>query len=138
MAITETMAPFIGRCAIILFYGAAASNIFQKWSPTVQAVTAKNVPLAPVILLVTFLLILISCLSLLIGFHARHGAMTLFAISMASTVAMHDFWHLPIGLERAAEMSIFLRDIAICGGLLLLVGLGPGPCALDNYRNREG
>ena len=33
---------------------------------------------------------------------------------------------------RAAEFEIFARDFAICGGLLLMVGMGPGPFAIDN------
>ena len=30
------------------------------------------------------------------------------------------------------QFEIFARDFAICGGLLLLVGMGPGPFAIDN------
>lgn len=138
MAFSETISPFFGRCAIVCFYGIAATNIVQNWTPTVQAMTAKNVPVAPLVLLVVFLLILISCISLIIGFHARHGAVTLFTVSLIAAVTMHDFWHLNFGPQRAAELALFSRDIAICGGLLLLVGLGLGPFAFDNYRNREG
>lgn len=138
MAISEVISPFLGRCAIVFFYGLAATNIVENWSPTVQAMTSKGVPVAPLILLVVFFLILISCMLLFIGYHARHGAVTLFAVSLISTVTMHDFWHLNIGPQRAAEFALFTRDIAICGGLLLLVGMGPGPFAFDNFRNREG
>lgn len=84
-----------------------------------------------------FLLILISCISLFIGFHARHGAVTLFAISIISAVTMHDFWRYDVASERAMELAIFSRDIAVCGGLLILVGLGPGSISFDSFRNRE-
>jgi len=47
-------------------------------------------------------------------------------------VTMHDFWHFPEAAGRAQQFAIFARDFAICGGLLLLVGLGPGPFAVDN------
>lgn len=138
MPISETISPFVGRCAIVWFYGSAATNIVHNWAPTVQAMASKNVPVAPLILAIVFLLILISCISLIIGFHARHGAVTLFTVSLIAAVTMHDFWNLSIGPQRAAELAIFARDIAICGGLLLLVGMGPGPFAFDNYRNRDG
>ncbi len=137
MSFSETISPFFGRCAIVAFYGIAATNIVQSWNPMVQAMAAKHVPVAPLILLVVFLLILISCISIFIGFHARHGAVTLFAISIISAVTMHDFWHYDIGPHRAVELAIFSRDVAICGGLLLLVGMGPGPISFDIYRNRE-
>jgi uncharacterized membrane protein YphA (DoxX/SURF4 family) len=35
-------------------------------------------------------------------------------------------------VQRGAEFEIFARDVAICGGLLLMVGMGPGPFAIDN------
>ncbi len=45
---------------------------------------------------------------------------------------MHDFWHIADTELRATELGIFARDIAICGGVLLMVGMGPGPFAVDN------
>jgi hypothetical protein len=33
---------------------------------------------------------------------------------------------------RSADYDIFARNIAIAGGLLILVGTGPGPFAVDN------
>jgi putative oxidoreductase len=137
MSFAETIAPFFGRCAIVGFYGVAATNIVQNWNPTVQAMTLKHVPVAPLVLLVVFLLIIISCISLFIGFHARHGAVTLFGVSIIAAVTMHDFWNLDTGPQHAAALALFARDVAICGGLLLLVGMGPGPIAFDNHRKRD-
>jgi hypothetical protein len=45
---------------------------------------------------------------------------------------MHDFWHYSEAGARAYQFGIFARDFAICGGLLLMVGMGPGPFAVDN------
>jgi len=47
-------------------------------------------------------------------------------------VMLHDFWHIPYGATRDAELQTFARDMAICGGLLMIVGLGAGPFAADN------
>jgi putative oxidoreductase len=56
----------------------------------------------------------------------------LFALTIVAAVTMHDFWHYADAAVRAAEMAIFARDIAICGGLLMMIGMGPGPFAVDN------
>jgi uncharacterized membrane protein YphA (DoxX/SURF4 family) len=63
--------------------------------------------------------------------------MLLFGMTMVAAVTMHDYWHYAEGVARAREFGIFARDFAICGGLLLLVGLGPGPFAVDN-RGKAG
>jgi putative oxidoreductase len=77
-------------------------------------------------------------ISLLFGYHTRHAAILLFGMTMIATVTMHDFWHFTEAAGRAQQFAIFARDFAICGGLLLLVGLGPGPFAVDNRGKSNG
>ena len=45
---------------------------------------------------------------------------------------MHDFWKITDVIDRADAYDIFARNMAIAGGLLLLVGMGAGPLAIDN------
>jgi uncharacterized membrane protein YphA (DoxX/SURF4 family) len=53
---------------------------------------------------------------------------------VASTLAVYDYWNISVAavLAREAAFDIFARNVAIAGGLLLLVGIGPGKFALDN------
>jgi putative oxidoreductase len=90
------------------------------------------VPIPPLVLLVALVLILLGSISLLFGYHTRHGAVMLFVMTVAATFALHDFWHYSDPAARTAQFSLFVRDFAICGGLLLMVGMGPGPFAIDN------
>jgi putative oxidoreductase len=54
-------------------------------------------------------------------------------VTVFAGAMMHDFWHIHDNMiARQATFDIFSRDVAIAGGLLLLVGMGPGPVALDN------
>jgi putative oxidoreductase len=132
MSFSETISPFFGRCAFVWFYLTAAMGILTDWHHVAEAMGAKHVPVPPLILLVALLLIFMGCISLLFGYHTRHGAVMLFALTIVATVTMHDFWHYTDAALRAAEMEIFARDIAICGGLLMMIGMGPGPFAVDN------
>jgi putative oxidoreductase len=95
--------------------------------------SVKNVQLPPLLLLLALLLILMGCISLLFGYHARHGAVMLFGVTMAAATTMHDFWHIAEPSLRAIKFGIFSRNIAICGGLLVIVGLGPGPFAITHH-----
>src|ERR1700744_281449 len=127
MSFSETISPFFGRCAIVWFYGAAAMNILYNWHDVAGQLEARHFPLAPVVLVVALVLILLGCFSLLFGYHTRHGAVLLFGLTIVAAVTLHDFWHIPNGPARWAAFGIFARDIAICGGLLLMVGMGAGP-----------
>jgi putative oxidoreductase len=132
MSFSETISPFFGRCAFVYFYIASAMDIVGDFRGIAAELTAKHVPIPPLVLLVTLVLILMGCISLLFGYHTRHGAVMLFGMTIISTFILHDFWHYADAGARAAQFSIFIRDFAICGGLLLMVGMGPGPFAVDN------
>ncbi len=132
MSFSETISPFLGRLAFVWFYGAAAMNILNTWQATSHQLTGKGVPLAPLALAVVLMLIVLGTFSLLLGYHTRHGAVMLFALTVIAAVVLHDFWHIADPIARAVEFQVFSRDVAICGGLLLMVGMGPGPFGIDN------
>jgi len=132
MSFSEVISPFFGRCAFTWFYLTSAMEIAGNWRGLAQDLAAKNVPIPPLVLLIAVILIVMGSISLLFGYHTRHGAMLLFGMTIIAAVIMHDYWHHADVAARARELGIFARDVAICGGLLLLVGMGPGPFAVDN------
>jgi putative oxidoreductase len=58
--------------------------------------------------------------------------MLLFGFTILATVLMHDYWTIRNVVDRAADYEIFARNIAIAGALLMMIGMGAGPLALDN------
>jgi putative oxidoreductase len=132
MSFSETISPFFGRCAFVWFYLTGAMDILSNFHHVADQLTAKQVPVAPLVLLMALLLIFMGCISLLLGWNTRYGAVMLFGLTIVAAVTMHDFWHIDESAARATELGIFARDVAICGGLLLMVGMGPGPFAIDN------
>ena len=132
MSFSETIAPFFGRCAFVYFYLSCAGDILGNWQGIAAELAARHVPIPPLVLLVALVLIVFGSISLLFGWHTRHGAVMLFVMTLGSTFALHDFWHYGDAAARTAQFSLFIRDFAISGGLLLMVGLGPGPLAIDN------
>ena len=122
---------------MVWFYLTSAMDILGNWHGIAADMGAKHIPVPPLVLLVVLLLILMGCISLLFGYHTRHGAVMLFGMTIVAAVTMHDFWHYAEAGARAYQFGIFARDFAICGGLLLMVGMGPGPFAIDN-RGKSG
>ena len=132
MSFSETISPFFGRCAFVWFYMTSAMDILGNFHHLAETLASRHVPLAPLVLLVALLLIFMGCISLLFGYQTRHGAVLLFGLTIVAAVTLHDFWRIGDVAVRATEFGIFARDVAICGGLLLMVGMGPGPFAIDN------
>jgi putative oxidoreductase len=138
MSFSETISPFFGRCAFVWFYLSCATDILGNWRGVAAELAAKQVPIPPLVLLVALVLIFMGCISLLFGYQTRHGAMMLFGMTIVATFGLHDFWHYGQVQQRAVEFDVFIRDLAICGGLLLMVGMGPGPFAVDNGSKAGG
>jgi len=132
MSFSETISPFFGRCAFVYFYVSSAIDMLGNWQGMATDLAARHVPIPPLVLVVALVLTFMGSISLLFGWHARHGAVLLFVMTIIAAFGLHDFWHYSEPAARAAQFNIFIRDFAICGGLLLLVGMGPGPFAIDN------
>jgi len=79
----------------------------------------------PVLLGVAVGLLLIGGLFVLLGFRARLGAFFLILFLVPASVIMHPFWTL-IGNPRVVQQIAFTKNIAILGGLLLVLAFGSG------------
>src|SRR6218665_759344 len=94
MSFSETISPFLGRCMLVWFYLTAALNILGDWHHMAAVLSAKHVPVAPLVLLIVMLVMLMRSISLLLGYHARYCALMLFGLTIVGAVVMDDFWHI--------------------------------------------
>jgi len=131
MSLSEMISPLIGRWLLVWFYVSSARHIAMDWQEVADQLLAHHVPLPPLVMLVVLVLLGIGVLSLAVGYHARYGAVLLFGLTIAAAFFLHDYWRVADPALRQMEREIFIRDVAICGGLLILIGLGPGPFAID-------
>lgn len=72
-------------------------------------------------------------IALLLGFQTRLAALALAVFTLAAGVFFHAFW---AATPEAAQMQqiMFMKNIAIAGGLLMLTAFGPGALSLDAKR----
>jgi putative oxidoreductase len=67
---------------------------------------------------------------ILIGFQTRWAALVLIIFCICTLFIAHNFWTMA-GPARAANMGNFYKNIALIGGLLLLMNTGPGSYSVD-------
>lgn len=72
------------------------------------------------LLILATLLELLGGLLLLLGIRDRLGAFLLIVFLIPSTVLFHQFWFIEGG-ARDLQIAFFLRNVAILGGLMLVV-----------------
>ncbi len=134
MSFSEYISPLFGRCVMAWFFFNQVFHYGGSWNATISEMQGKGIPLAPLLLALALILIILGAISLVLGFHTRHGAMVLFTVTLIATLLLHDFWHFTDTGLRVDDYQTFARNIAICGGLLFIVGMGSGPFAFDTKR----
>jgi putative oxidoreductase len=72
--------------------------------------------------------------ALAIGFRARLMALLLFLFVLIVSFSLHDFWAIKDPVLAQTQMQLFAKNVAIAGGLLVLVGLGAGNWSYDSWR----
>ncbi len=137
MSFSEYISPLVGRLVLAWFFIGEALAYAGQWDATIQLMALKHIPAPPLLLAIGLIAMILGGLSLVFGFQARHGAVLLFGFTVVVSVAMHDFWRIANPLDRAADYEVFARNMAIAGGLLLLVGMGPGPVAIDSIKPKK-
>jgi len=131
MSLGEAIAPFLGRLILAWYFLSEAYARAIAWEGTVSLLALQDIPLPPIVHFFTLTVMVLGSLSLLLGARARLGALALFVFIAISNVVMNDFWTLADPIERQVAFDVFARNLAVGGGLLMVMGLGPGRLALE-------
>jgi uncharacterized membrane protein YphA (DoxX/SURF4 family) len=92
----------------------------------------EGVPFPPIMHFVALTVLVLASVSLIIGLRARIGALGLFAFVAVSNIFTNDYWNITDVIERQNAAEAFARNLALGGGLLVLMGLGPGRFAIED------
>lgn len=132
MSLGETIAPFVGRVILAWFFLSEAYERAVNWDATVTLLDMLGVPEPAITHFVAIMVMVLGSISLIIGFRARLGALGLFAFIVVSNMFMNDYWNIADAIERQAAFDTFSRNLALGGGLLIVMGLGPGRFAVED------
>jgi len=90
-----------------------------------QNLFANLMPFVHTFLAVSALIEFVGGLLIFFGFKVRFGAFLLLIFMLITTPLLHHFWFLE-GIQREMQMVLFLKNLAIMGGILYLLVLGTG------------
>lgn len=127
-SITRYLAP-LGRVAFAAIFLPSA---ILHFSPSyVQYAAASGVPLPQVLVPLSGLLATAGGLSVALGYRARLGAWALVLFLIPVTLTMHAFWRVADPTMAQMQYAMFLKNVSILGGALLIAHFGAGPVSLD-------
>ena len=125
---------FLGRLFFALTFLVMGAGHFAK--QTIAYAAAQGVPLASVVVPLSGLLAVVGGLSILLGYHARIGAWLIVLFLVPVTFMMHKFWTVTDPMMMQMQMAMFMKNISMLGGALLISQFGAGPFSLDARSTR--
>ena len=126
----STLQPFgllVGRILIALIFILSGFGKITGFAATAAYMTSKGMPSAEVLLVPAILIELGGGLLLVVGYKARWAALAIAAFLVPTTLIFHN----PLGPDAQAQMTQFLKNLSIMGGMLLVAAYGPGAWSVD-------
>ena len=124
--IIEILSAPLGRLLISFMFLMSGLNKAGNYSNTSGWMESMGVSSS--ILPLVILLEIIGAFAIIIGWHTKITAFLLAGFSIISALIFHsDF-------SNQVEMIMFMKNIAIAGGFLILVANGAGNYSLDNRK----
>jgi putative oxidoreductase len=123
-------ADLIARITLaLLFVFSGADKLFFHSAGAVEYMRAVGLPLAGALVYPVGLLEFIGGLLLAFGYRTRIAAGVLAAFTVVATLLFHAFWAAPAD-QAVLQTIMFWKNLAIFGGLLLVVVHGSGRLSL--------
>ena len=117
--------PLVGRILLALIFLKSGIGKIGGFAGTAGYMASKGLPMVEVLLAITIVIELAASAMIIAGFKARLGATALLLWMIPVTVIFHNFWAVP------GEINMFMKNLAIMGGLLLIMAHGSGPMSID-------
>jgi putative oxidoreductase len=122
----------LGRFFFALIFLMAGANHFNK--QTIGYAASQGVPLASVAVPLSGVLAIAGGLSILLGYRAKLGAWLIVLFLIPVTLMMHKFWTVQDPMMAQLQMILFMKNVSMLGGALLISHFGGGSFSLDARR----
>lgn len=124
----------IGRVLFALIFVVAAPGHFT--AKTIDHAASEGIPLASLAVPLSGLMSGLGGLAVALGYRARLGAWLLVLFLVPVTFMMHAFWAIPDPAAAQTQQIMFMKNLSMLGGALLIAYYGAGPLSLDARAGR--
>ena len=135
--IVKAYGPLVGRVLLALLFVTSGYGKLTDFAGTAgyMAATLTALPMSAIyILLVTTIVVeLGGGLLIMLGWYARLAATAILLFLVPVTVIFHPFWAAD-DAQRMMQQIMFMKNLSIMGGMLLIAAFGPGPKCLASGR----
>lgn len=125
----------VARVLLALMFVLAGLSKLGGLEGVAGYIASKGLPMPSVLAALTAALEIVAGLALAVGFKARWAALALALFTLLASVIFHNFWGAPAD-QAYTQQLMFMKNLAVAGGLLLVFSFGAGPASLDARRRQ--
>lgn len=129
--------PLAGRILITLIFLKSGFEKIAGFSAVAGFMASKGIPAAEFLLVGALVFEIAGALMVLLGWHARWGALLLAVFIVPSTLIFHDFWAVDAA-QYSNQVNHFMKNLSILGALVFIMGAGSGPLSLKEDSGSPG
>ena len=127
----------VGRILFSTIFIMTIMGHFSKQD--INYAASAGVPLASIAVPLSGIIALLGGLSIAFGYKAKWGAWLIVLFLVPITLMMHNFWAAPDQMAAQMQMAMFIKNLSILGGALMIAYFGTGPLSLDSlFKNKVG
>ncbi len=108
---------------------------FGNLAGTAGYIASKGLPLPMLLAIGTAALELVAGLALIVGYRTRLAALALGLFTLLASLLFHAFWAMPPE-QQGMQQLMFMKNMAVAGGMFLLSAVGAGALSLDSRRTK--
>jgi len=112
-----------------IFITAGLSKI-GGFEGTVGYIASKGLPFSGLIAALTIAVEVLGGIAIVIGYKARIAGFVLAVFTILAAIIFHNFWDAPAD-QAYIQNIMFMKNMSIAGGLLLLTIFGAGGLSID-------
>lgn len=120
----------VGRVLLAIMFLLAGISKVGGFAGTSGYIASKGLPMPDVLTAITIAVEIGCGLALIAGYCTRWAALILAGFTLVASVIFHNYWDLPAA-QQMTQQLMFMKNIAITGGLLTLAAWGAGAWSLD-------
>jgi putative oxidoreductase len=126
----QALTTAVARVLLAAIFVMSGIGKFANLAGTAGYIASAGLPLSQLLAVAAAGLEVIGGVLLVIGWQARWAALALAGFTVFASLLFHNFWAMPAE-QQFMQQLMFMKNLAITGGLLFVFGAGPGRLSLD-------
>jgi putative oxidoreductase len=131
---SQALVTTVARVLLALMFILAGYPKLMNVAGTAGYIASVGLPLPSVLAVAAGVIELVAGIALLIGFQARWAGLVLALFTVVASLLFHNFWAMPAE-QAGMQQLMFLKNMAVTGGLLYVFAFGAGAFSVDARRS---